>query len=117
MARIMPGARGIGTVLIHEGCKYHCSKTSATSTTWQVWRMPCRAILCTNVFDKDASDPDIAVVSSEDHSHETDDQVIADSMFLNEAKRALVTVPTKPIKRLDVELIATGHRNAAGQGD
>ena len=70
----------------------------------------------TNVFDKDASDPDIAVVSSEAHSHEADDQIIAHSKFLNEAKRALSTDPTRPIKRLYDDLVANAHRSASGQG-
>ena len=116
MARIVPGARGIGKVLIHEGYKYHCNKISATNMSWRCWRKPCGAILRTNVFDKYGSDPDISVVSCEDHSHETDDQFIADSTFLDEAKSALATDPTRPIKRLYDELIATAHRGAAGQG-
>ena len=100
MAKIVPGARGIGKVLIHEGYKYHCNKTFSTSISWRCWHKPCGAILRTNVFDKDASDPEIAVVSSEAHSHEAEGKIIADSKFLNEAKRALSTDPTRPIKRL-----------------
>ena len=40
------------------------------------------------VIDKDTNNPNITVVNCEDHNHEADDQVIADSAFLNEAKSA-----------------------------
>ena len=59
--------------------------------------------------------PDITVLGCEYDNHGPDSQVNADSV-LNEATSALATDPTKPIKRLYDELVATAHRSGVGLG-
>ena len=123
MGRVVKGANGRGRVLIHDGYKYQMNAKTVTTMTWRCWRKSCRVTLKTRLFNRDADDPQIEVLMNDhgetnrDHNHEPEDELIEHVEFVNEAKAAILVDPTKPIKRIYDEHLASTHQNVQGGGD
>ncbi|CAB4031965.1 Hypothetical predicted protein [Paramuricea clavata] len=116
MARIITGARGIGSVLVEDSFKYQFNRQSQSTMHWRCWRTTCGAKLKTNLFDRNDEDPNVRVLEREQHDHEEDDAVIQTRIFLNDAKGSVRDDPTRPIKRVYDRHVSAIHREA-GRSD
>ena len=88
--------------------------------TWRCWRKSCRVRPKTRLFNRDADDPQIEVLMNDYGettmiiAHEPGDEIIEHVEFVNEAKAAILVDPTKPIKRMYDEHVASTHQNVQG---
>lgn len=71
MAKLITGDGG-GKVLVLDNFRYHRHRTNQENIRWRCWRLNCRAVLRTNIFDVDNEDPHIIVHDVGEHVHAPD---------------------------------------------
>lgn len=104
MASVVAGNRG-GKILIYEGYRYNKNKQKGGKIYWRCCRKTCKAYLQTASFDIDEDDPDIRVLSAQQHSHADDTRVITSSSLTQRMIDEVLADPTRPIKRIYDEVV------------
>lgn len=104
MASVVAGNRG-GKILIYEGYRYNKNKQKGGKIYWRCCRKTCKAYLQTASFDIDEDDPDIRVLSAQQHNHADDTRVITSSSLTQRMIDEVLADPTRPIKRIYDEVV------------
>lgn len=104
MASVVAGNRG-GKILIYEGYRYNKNKQKGGKIYWRCCRKTCKAYLQTASFDIDEDNPDIRVLSAQQHNHADDTRVITSSSLTQRMIDEVLADPTRPIKRIYDEVV------------
>ena len=111
MASLEVGNRS-SKILVYENCRYQKNKVTQAKIHWRCWRQDCRAYIQTSVFDLDEEDPDIQIIGVPgEHNHAEDREVIDRIKMKGKMCDTIRNDPSKPIKRVFDETIATAGPN------